>query len=367
VSISWIPSNARVLELEDDIDGVFAVHDVSTRGGGRVVVFSGQFLRSPEMVYDEIATRFRARGYLALLRHEGGRDVLIAYPAPTMGAAGRPVVNLVLFLVTVVTTLMAGTFQALPPDLVGRFDLALIARHWTLGIPFAAALLGILGIHELGHYFVARHYGLDVSLPYFIPFPGNFFTGTLGAVIRIQSPFESRRALFDVGIAGPLAGLAVAIPVTVAGLATARMVPVSDGAMVFNEPLLFQWLAGLVLGPRPAGMDVLLNPLLMAGWLGFLITALNLVPVSQLDGGHISYALFGRYHRLVAWAVFLVAATVTLTQSPGYIVMLGLVFFMGIEHPPALNDLTPIGPARRVLGVLTLLLFLALVTVNPFG
>jgi hypothetical protein len=367
VSVHWIPSNERVLALEDDIHDVFAVHEVEARSGGEVVVFTGQFLRSPELVFSHITERFKRRGYVPLLRQENGRDVLVAYPAPAVAAHHRPALHVALFAVTVVTTLVAGTFQYLMtarPGLDPLAALRAVPAHWTHGIPFAAALLGILGVHEFGHYFVARRYRLDVSLPYFIPFP-NPFTGTMGAVIRIQSPFESRRALFDVGIAGPLAGLMVAVPVIWAGFSRYDLAPVAEA--LFTRPLLYQWLERAAVGPLAAGQQVALesNPLLMAGWWGLLITALNLVPVSQLDGGHIAYALFGRFHRWVARGVFGLAAVATLL-NPGYIVMLALVFMMGIQHPPALNDLTPIGTPRKLLGLATLLLFLTLVTLQPF-
>lgn len=375
MTTSWlpaIPSDERVIDLESVLQDVFAVQDVDLRGRGQVIVFFGRYLRSPELVFEAVTDRFRARGFVPLLRREGDRDVVIAYPAPAVAGGTRTWLNVLLLVVTVFSTLMAGTFQALPETTVvaSASDLVReLVANWRLGIPFAAALLGILGIHELGHYFAARRYGLDVTLPYFIPFPFNPYTGTLGAVIRIRSPFESRQALFDVGIAGPLAGLVVAIPVVAVGLLQAETVRIgaSTGVTVFNEPLLFQWMALLLRGPREAGTDFVMNPLLAAGWWGFFITALNLLPVSQLDGGHINYAVFGRYSRYVAWAAFALAAAVTFAVNPGYVVMLALVFFMGVEHPPALNDLTPISRGRRALGLISLVLFLLLVTPDPLG
>lgn len=377
MSYHLIPSDDRVLGLEDDIREVFAVYDVSTRGGGQVIVFRGQYLRSPEMVYEQVAERFRARGFIPLLRKENGEDLLIAYPAPAVGGRSRLWVHIALFIATVISTVLVGTYQAVGSSeamsaQLERADstadlLAFFAANWTAGVPFAAALLGILGVHEFGHYFLARYYKLDVSLPYFIPFPFNALTGTLGAVIRIQSPFESRKALFDVGIAGPIAGLVVAIPVTAFGLMQAEVVPVGADAFVFNEPLLFQWMARAIVGERPPGFDIIMNPLLMAGWWGFFITALNLVPISQLDGGHVAYALLGHRHRFLAWTVFALAALVAIRETPGFLLMLALVFMMGVEHPPALNDLTPIGTARKMLGIATLLAFLVLITIVPFS
>jgi membrane-associated protease RseP (regulator of RpoE activity) len=373
----WLPSMSsddRVLALEQAIEGVFAIHDVTVRSRGQVVVFRGQFLRSPELVFAAVSDRLKSLGSVPLLRQEDGADILVAYPAPAIAGGSRAWVNIVLFIATVLSTLLAGTWQALPDSVVIRStgDLGrAVAANWTAGIPFAAALLGILGIHELGHYFTARHYGLDVTPPYFIPFPLNPLTGTLGAVIRIRSPFESRKALFDVGIAGPLAGLAVAVPVVVIGLMHAQFVAITPGntsVAVFNEPLLFQWLALLVRGPRPVGADLALNPLLMAGWWGFFLTALNLLPTSQLDGGHINYALFGSNHRYSAWGMLLLAVAVAaFTRNIGFFVMAALILAVGVEHPPALNDLTPIGRGRRILGFAALALFFLLITPDPFA
>ena len=373
-----IPSDPRAIAIEDDLREVFAVHDIRVRGEGKVFVLAGRFLRSPSLVFEHAHERLAERGMIPLLRQERGKDFIIAQPAPPASGRRRLWINAVLLVATIISVLGAGTIQALPEAVWASMDMGTelsatrslagaLLSNWTLGIPFTAALLGILGVHELGHYFLARRYKLDVSLPYFIPFPINYLTGTLGAVIRIESPFQSRRALFDVGIAGPLAGLAVAIPVVAAGLFQADLVQIdlTAGGMAFQEPLLFRWMAELIVGPRPAGFDLEMNPLLMAGWWGFLVTALNLLPVSQLDGGHISYAVFGKYHKFVAWGMFTFAAIIALARSPGYIIMLGLVFFMGLNHPPALDDVSSIGMPRRILGLLTLLLFFALATPQP--
>jgi membrane-associated protease RseP (regulator of RpoE activity) len=363
LSLIRIPFNERVLALEDASSSVFAIHDVATRAGDRVVVFKGQFLRSPDLVFETVAPAFRRLGFVPILRQEGGGDVLMAYPAPAVAGKSSVLVHLGLFGITVLTTLWAGFVQA-----TGETGIAAFAAGWTAGIPFAAALLGILGVHEFGHYVVARRYGLEVTLPYFIPFPLNPFTGTLGAVIRIKSPFESKKALFDVGIAGPLAGLMVAIPVVALGLAVADVTTFNPGdkALIFNEPLLFQWMARLIVGERAPGTDIVMNPLLMAGWLGFLITAINMVPVSQLDGGHIAYSILGSRYRLFAWTLFGVIVLLILTRAQGFLLMAILIFMMGIDHPPALNDLTKVGWPRVLLGLVTFALALTLVTLSPF-
>ncbi len=381
--IDWTLADPLVAGVEDDVTDVFAVHDARLQklpGGAKAVVLFGRFLRSSSMVYETVAPRLAERGLLTLLRREGDRDVLIAQPAPPARGRRRVWINALLLIATIASTISAGAFQSLSEAAnerlnaaTGEFDLmwrlaAEVAADWTSGIPFMLALLGILGVHELGHYFAGRYYKLPVSLPYFIPFPLNYLTGTLGAVIRIDGPFASRKALFDVGIAGPLAGLAIAIPVTIAGLAQADLVPVlGEGSIVFQEPMLFRAIAHWLVGPRPPGMDLEMNPLLMAGWWGLLVTAINLFPVSQLDGGHISYALFGRAHRWVAWGMYAFALVVTFSNADGmaYVLMLGLVLFMGITHPPALDDVTPVDGWRRLLGLATLALFFLLITPQP--
>lgn len=373
-----IPPTSRLLDLEAALGDTFLVHDITDRGA--VVVFRGRYLRSSDLLYEQVAPRFKALGCQTVLRQEQGQDLVIAYPLQATGRRSSPWLHLTLFLLTVLSTGFAGTLQWLGDhgaeaglDAAAQPGLGALARlvltHWRGGLPFTIALLGILGVHEFGHYFMARHYKLDVSLPYFIPFPLNTFTGTLGAVIKIQSPFESRKALFDVGIAGPLAGLAVAVPVVVIGLLKAQVVKIdpSQAGVSFGEPLLFQFLAWLVHGHRGEGQDLMMNPLLMAGWWGFFITALNLLPISQLDGGHIAYGLLGKGHRYMARAFFLGAVVLSLLTSQGYIVMLVLVFFMGLDHPPALDDLTPIGLPRQVLGWATLVLFFLLFTPVPLS
>jgi len=373
-----LPSSDRLLQLEAALGDNLEIHDLQDRGDA--VFFRGRFRRSPQLLYASVAPRFKALGYQAVLRREGGWDLVIAHPAQAAGRRSSPWLHLLLFGLTVLSTGLAGTMMwlgenaaaldldpAAPADMVQLLRLCL--AHWPHGLPFTLALLGILGVHEFGHYFMARRYRLDVSLPYFIPFPLNTFTGTLGAVIKIQSPFESRRALFDVGIAGPLAGLAVAVPVVLLGLSRVELGALVTGltSRDLGEPLLFKVLTYGIVGARPAGQGIPMNPTLMAGWWGFFITALNLLPLSQLDGGHIAYGLLGRGHRVLARVFFLAAAVLVLVYSPGYLVMLLLVLLMGLDHPPAMDDLTPIGTGRQILGWLTLLLFFLLFTPVPLS
>ena len=236
-----------------------------------------------------------------------------------------------------------------------------------LGLMFNVPLLSILGVHEMGHYTAARRHRVQVSPPYFIPFlPIPPLPGTMGALIRLKSPFPDRNALMDIGAAGPLAGAVVAIPVLIIGLALSE-VRRTTGALGFplGESLLFKLLSWAVLGRIPPGYDVILHPVAYAGWLGLLITMMNLIPAGQLDGGHIAYALFGdRYAgiaRLVPYALLLMGLI-----SNGWFVWAALLFVLGTGHPRPMTDDVPLTPLRRALGAAAFVLFLLCFTFDPF-
>ncbi len=269
-------------------------------------------------------------------------------------------VPLLLFLTTFLTTLVAGSFLAGGNPLARFQDLA-------LGLMFNIPLLLILGIHEMGHYTAARRHGVVTTPPYFIPFlPIPPLPGTMGAVIKLKSPFPDRNALMDIGAAGPLAGAVIAIPVLVAGLALSEVRRATgDLGAVLGESLLFKLVSWAVLGNVPSGYDVVLHPMAYAGWLGLYVTMLNLIPAGQLDGGHIAYALFGdrygRVARLVPFGLLLMGLAGT-----GWLVWAALIFFLGTGHPRPLFDGTPLTPGRRMAGLVAALLFILCFTLNPF-
>jgi membrane-associated protease RseP (regulator of RpoE activity) len=244
------------------------------------------------------------------------------------------------------------------------------ADPWSLaqGLPFAITLLSILGIHELGHYFTARRYGITVTLPYFIPAPVGL--GTFGAFIKMKSPVTDRRALFDVGIAGPLAGLCVALPAIVVGLHWSKLITAGSAGhagIALGTPLMFSLLQWLTLGPIPEGGDVLLHPVAFAGWIGLFVTALNLLPIGQLDGGHIAYALVGRHHRRVAILALFVLIVMGIAYWPGWLFWASLSLILGLKHPPPLDDVTRLDDRRRLVGFASLLLLLSVITPSPFN
>lgn len=266
--------------------------------------------------------------------------------------------NLLLFVLTAISVFVTA---GLAVDARQRVFLDVVE-----GAKLAVALLSILLAHEFGHYLAARRYGLDATLPFFIPAPFVSLVGTLGAFIRIRSPFPDRRALFDVGIAGPLAGFVVCLPVLALGAAEARILPdePSRFALILGEPLLFQWAVRLVLGPVPEGMTVVIGPLGMAAWFGLLVTALNLIPVGQLDGGHVSYALLRGRARSVSRLAFL-GCLGLLYLRPTWLVWCVLLLLLGRPHPPTLFDEVDVGRARWLVGGVGVLVFALCFTPSP--
>lgn len=250
--------------------------------------------------------------------------------------------------------------------LAGVASFALAHPHYVAeGLKFAGALLSILLAHESGHYVACRLYGVEATLPFFIPVPPPFIAGTLGAFIKIKSPIPSRRALFDIGVAGPLAGFAVIIPVAVIGLLTAvpdTTAHAAGSVIIFNDPALLRMLA-VPLSVQDIGA-IAPNPFYFAAWFGLLVTSLNLMPVGQLDGGHAVYALLGRRaHKYVGrMAFFAILALAPLGWlwhgAPTSIVYVALLFVMlRLPHPAPLDDSDPLGRTRTLLGILTLIVF----------
>lgn len=250
--------------------------------------------------------------------------------------------HVLLFLLTVLTTLVAGALQQ------GVNPLKTPLLIWK-GIPFSFSLLLILGTHELGHFFISRRHGVKVTLPYFIPAPS--FIGTFGAVIKMRSPILDRRALLDVGVAGPFAGLAVAIPVLIIGLFLSDVVqtPVEEGISLGNC-LLFSFLAWFVAGPLPEGHSLVLHPVAFSGWIGLLVTSLNLLPASQLDGGHVAYAMFGSRQRTLAAGTVFFLIILGISGWTGWFIWAALLSILGISHPPVVYAWIPLDGKRKALG-----------------
>ena len=348
----------RVDALRRDMADLFAVSDTTLDYPAKDHIrFRGRFLADPGECFDELRRRFERYGYTPMVNaEEGERAAVVALPVVFGHERTRWVLNLVLFLLTVLSTLFVGASYG-----ATTWEQALqIWRGW----PFALSVLLILGAHEMGHYFAARYHNVPVTLPFFLPMPLSQF-GTLGAFIQLRGPVNNRRALFDVGAAGPLAGLVFAVPILLYGLATSHLGVVAPGQNYEGNSLLYL-LGKLAVFGRVLpgnGVDVYLNQVAWAGWVGLFVTGLNLMPVGQLDGGHVSYALFGERARRFFWPVILGLAAVLvyswLQGAPAltwglWILLLGA---FGRVHARPLEDISTLDPRRRVLAVFTLALF----------
>lgn len=368
------PYQEAATRLQLELRGLFEVQDVQLRRSHQApIIFSGRYL-APELdgAYDELRRRFQPHGFTPLLRRDAGRDQVLALLGviPT-GRTGNPLVNVLLLLVTILTTLAAGAALAGREGLYLALlagDAAQAASLARSGAPFALTLLVILGVHEFGHYAAARWHGVTATLPYFIPMPVGGL-GTLGAFISVRSPMKNRTVLFDIGLAGPLAGFFVALPLLVAGILLSE--PVSGFAPGLTQRTLgssaLVTLVDSFFSKAGPGQTLSLHPVYFAAWIGLLITGINLLPIGQLDGGHVAYALFGRAAHHVARGAFLLLIVAGLTLSSTWLLWGLFVLFGGLHHPPPLNDITRLDGGRWLLGLATIGLFFLIIIPAPFG
>ena len=267
--------------------------------------------------------------------------------------------HLLLFIATLATTIFAGAIQQGINPIENPFQI-------VKGLPFALALILILSSHELGHYVMSRKHNVNVTLPYFIPAPS--FIGTFGAFIKMKSPLLNRKALLDIGASGPLVGAIVSIPLIIIGLMLSEIRTVSEpGGAVLGSSILFSFLAKLTLGSLPDTYDVLIHPIGFAGWIGLLVTSFNLLPVGQLDGGHVAYAILGEKHYKLSTITIIVIFFLGLYSWKGWFVWGVLLLIMGIRHPRPLDQWTPLDRKRKVIGWMTFILFILTFTPIPFG
>ncbi len=276
--------------------------------------------------------------------------------------APNPRINIILFIVTLFTTTYAGALMS-----VENPGLALSQIY--KGLPFSVTLLLILLFHEFGHYFMAKKHRVEATLPYFIPAPS--IIGTFGAIIKMRSPLYSKKSLLDIGAAGPLAGVVVAIPAVIIGLRLSEIQPVSQlqGGISLGSSLLFSFLSRFAVGNIPDNYDIILHPMAFAGWIGLLVTMLNLLPVGQLDGGHVAYAVLGRQrHRMASYVILPILFILGIRAWQGWLIWCVLLLFvMGTKHPPTMDDYLPLDPRRKFIGWLALVLFVLTFTPVPFS
>ena len=280
--------------------------------------------------------------------------------------------HVLLFLLTLATTTLVGRSHY--AAFLSEFGTQPITPGWGLlsqGLWYSLTILGILGAHEMGHYLACRWYQVDATLPYFLPLPPPFFTGTLGAVIRIREAFPTRAILFDIGVAGPIAGFLALAPALFLGLSLSTIVraPAESPDLIYlGEPLLFQWATRLVFGTVADGYTLNMHPIVFASWFGMLATALNLLPFGQLDGGHITYATLGRWSTPISIATVTTAVIMT-SQASSWLIMTVMMVVMlvlfGPRHPKVIYENEPIGRTRQVVAVLALIILILCFTPVP--
>jgi membrane-associated protease RseP (regulator of RpoE activity) len=299
-------------------------------------------------------------------------DASFGIPARPPKFQSRLWLHTLLLLLTIGSTTVAGALHYL--SFVSEFSSQQVPLRWSVllqGFWYSGTLLGILGAHEMGHYLLCRRYNVDASLPYFIPMPPLLFlTGTLGAVIKIREAFPSRRILFDIGVAGPIAGFVVLVPALFFGMSLSNVVPAptSGSVLYLGEPLLFKIATLAIIGPVRDGYTVNIHPMVFAAWFGMLATALNLLPFGQLDGGHITYATLGRWSTPISIATVATAIAMTFVSVSWVVMtvmMLVMLFTLGPRHPRVIDEHEPIGLERTLIAVFALIMFVLCFTPVP--
>jgi membrane-associated protease RseP (regulator of RpoE activity) len=379
-------------QLKAEIEDVFSVDNIETPRDAPqgTIIFWGHLLRQDsETVYDLIAERWYAHRYTPLLRQQGQQVALIAQSGVVELQPTNPWINVGLAIATIFSV----TFIGASYECGGCLPQTL--SEWLGGVPMMLTLMVILLAHEFGHYFAARYHKVSVTLPYFIPLPipGVSLVGTLGAFIRLRAPFKTKKQLFDIGVAGPLGGLIFALPLIFWGIAHSPVLPLTRGnsslegnSIIYlmvkylvhgrllpsfdaygDLPFVQQFL--LLLGgviPQGGGTDVSISSVALAAWFGLLVTAINLMPIGQLDGGHIIYCLIGDKARTLGMVMVVVMLLAGFWWL-GWVFWAIIVFLIvGPNHPPPLNDLAPLGLGRTILAYIMIFIFLMLFMPNPF-
>jgi membrane-associated protease RseP (regulator of RpoE activity) len=264
-----------------------------------------------------------------------------------------PYLHIVLFVLTFLSTLAVGAIWA-------GVDPMKEPLRIYVGLPFAATLMIILLCHELSHYLSSKKHDVEATLPYFIPAPTLF--GTFGAFIKMKTPITTKNALMDIGASGPIAGFVVSVVATVIGLYLSKVAPVgkvvAGVTLRLGDSLLFSGLQRLILGTVPKHYNVLFHPIAIAGWIGFFVTSINLIPVGQLDGGHIAYALLGERHSSMSKILILVMIFLGVFVWEGWAVWAVLLILLGFRHPPIVYSSVPLDPKRKVIGWIAVVIFI---------
>ncbi|MEA3351380.1 MAG: site-2 protease family protein [Chloroflexota bacterium] len=377
---------------------VFRIDDTTWGAAkqGFLVRYGGELYGDSEAAYDQLSNELRHYEITPIFRKEKGKHTIYLKQGINLATPSNPWVNFGLFILTLLSVLFAGALYNYDGPVSENFgtDIMNILANLSNGWPFAVSMLGILLAHEFGHYLAARYHKTAVTLPYFIPFPLSPF-GTMGAFIQLKEPPKNKNILLDIGAAGPLAGLIVAVPVLLIGLYTSevhqlpQILPLGQGfegnsllylalkyiihGKILPEPAsygslnpMLYWIRYFFTGmPLPhGGIDVMLNSVAWAGWAGLLVTALNLIPVGQLDGGHNIYVLLGQRARKLVPFIIVILLLLGLVWS-GWWLWAVLILIFGRTHAQPLDQITPLSPRRKAVALLGLIIFILVFTPVP--
>jgi len=345
-------SSEREEKIRDILDGIMIISEVGSEQFRITVI--GDFIIPHKEAVKQIKEKSDFVGLMPLFRRRKEKTLIQFVPKLKPPEKANYTINIILFILTIITTMFAGALQkGVNPFL----------KIYT-GIPFSFTIMLILGSHELGHYFASKRLGIDATLPYFIPFP--HFIGTFGAVIKVKAPITNKKALLEIGAAGPLVGLIFAIPAVVIGLKLSTVIPVEEGGLGLGSSILFNLISKVVVGDVPPGKDILLHPVAFAGWIGLFVTALNLLPMGQLDGGHIMYGLIGRYQAWIGWVVFSSLFIFGFLWQGWFIWAILIMWFVKVKHPAPLDDISPISLKHKIMGVVAMIFLILTFIPAPF-
>lgn len=344
--------------LQDTIENFLReVMEIKSRGMEHFqLVWRGNFLIDKGKAINYINNK---ADYLDLLsiftKDEEG--VRVAFVPKREVQKSKNWINILLLLMTIFTTLAAGAM------LVGTNPLSPIS-NLLKGIPFSITIMLILGGHELGHYFAAKKNNVEATFPYFIPAP--HLIGTFGAVIKMKSPIKDKNSLVEIGAAGPIVGFILATIALLIGLSLSKITPFKDGGLLLGDSILVHFLTKLYFPSIPKDSEILLHPVAFAGWIGYFITAINLLPIGQLDGGHITYALFQKKYRFIAYITFATIVVAGLLWLGWIIWGVLIIIIIGFRHPPPLDNISEPTLRNRIIGYISFLIFLITFVPNPF-
>ncbi len=354
--------------LKNEVGKIFPYYDIKINDNA-IIFFCRIDKNSLEINFNNLRDVLTTNNYIPILRKEKGEDLIYVIKKPIRGEKSIWI-NIILIISTIITTVITGSILHIGYyDIWNIPDISIIFNPNNLfygGLLFALPLMSILFIHEMGHYFISRKHGIKTSLPFLIPVPPilpNFNIGTFGALISSHDPMPNRKALFDVGISGPISGFIVAVPVTIIGIILSEPSITNEtitGELMLGPSLLFSLLSSLILN-IPANTSIDLSLTAFAGWIGLLITSINLLPAGQLDGGHIFRAVFGENQKYIGWL-----AVIIMIFTGWTFFAIIIIFLMGMMHPPPLNDNTKLDVKRKLLFFIALSILILCYIPFPF-